>query len=29
MTGSKVIACIKEGDKNLDIDVEDLKKIYE
>ena len=29
MTGSKVIACVKEGDKNLDIDVEDLKKIYE
>lgn len=29
MTGSKVIACVKKNDKDLDIDVEDLKRIYE
>ena len=29
MSGSKVIACVKKNDTNLDIDIEDLKRIYE
>ena len=29
MSGLKVLACVKKGDKDLDIDVEVLKEIYE
>lgn len=29
MSGLKVLACVKKGDKDLDIDVEKLKEIYE
>ena len=29
MSGLEVIACVKKGDKDLDIDVEKLKEIYE
>lgn len=29
MTGLKVLACVKKGDKDIDIDVETLKGIYE
>lgn len=29
MSGLEVIACVKKGDKNLDIDIEKLKEIYE
>ncbi|MCI8556846.1 MAG: dethiobiotin synthase [Lachnospiraceae bacterium] len=29
LTGSKVIACVREGDTELNISVEDLKRLYE
>lgn len=29
MSGLKVLACVKKGDKDLDIDIEKLKEIYE
>ena len=29
MSGLEVLACVKKGDKDLDIDVEKLKEIYE
>lgn len=29
MSGLKVLACVKKGDKNLDIDIDKLREIYE
>ena len=29
MSGLKVLACVKKGDKDLDIDIDKLKEIYE
>ena len=29
MSGLKVIACVKKGDKDLDIDLKTLEEIYE